>query len=113
MTKLQIVSLFNDTNVDVLASMVTNMVYVIDALARFGVLQFGSTGSYSQELSVSILNMEEVINSTRNWRLHADCLEKLSCLANCIRNKHNLFKKLIEFRGLVPIKRRQAFCGLY
>merc|ERR1719412_1948538 len=60
------------------------MVYVIDALARFGVLQFGSCGSYSQDLSLAILHMEEVINSTRNWRLHADCLEKLSCLANCI-----------------------------
>ena len=82
--KMQIVALFNDSNIDVLSSMVFNMVYVIDGLARFGVLQFGSTSSYSQELSVAILHMEEVINMTRNWRLHADCLEKLSCLANCI-----------------------------
>ena len=48
-------------------------------------MPFFLTGSYSQELSLGILNMEEIINSTRNWRLHADCLEKLSCLANCIR----------------------------
>jgi len=84
LSKMQIVALFNDNNVEVLAAMVLNMVYVIDALARFGVLQFGSSGSYSQDLSLAILHMEEVINSTRNWRLHADCLEKLSCLANCI-----------------------------
>eukprot|EP00092_Neocalanus_flemingeri_P006565 GFUD01007077.1.p1 GENE.GFUD01007077.1~~GFUD01007077.1.p1 ORF type:complete len:1705 (+),score=246.70 GFUD01007077.1:246-5117(+) len=84
LSKMQVVSLFNDSNVEVLAAMVLNMVYVIDALARFGVLQFGSSGSYSQDLSLAILHMEEVINSTRNWRLHADCLEKLSCLANCI-----------------------------
>ena len=82
--KMQIVALFNDTNIEVLSAMVLNMVYVIDALARFGVLQFGSTSSYSQELSLAILNMEENINVTRNWRLHSDCLEKLSCLANCI-----------------------------
>ena len=82
--KMQIVALFNDTNIEVLSAMVVNMVYVIDALARFGVLQFGSTSSYSQDLSLAILNMEEIINSTRNWRLHSDCLEKLSCLANCI-----------------------------
>ena len=82
--KMQIVALFNDNNIDVLSSMVFNMVYVIDGLARFGVLQFGSTSSYSQDLSLAILNMEEKINSTRNWRLHSDCLEKLSCLANCI-----------------------------
>jgi len=84
LAKMQVVALFNDSNVEVLAAMVLNMVYVIDALARFGVLQFGSSGSYSQDLSLAILHMEEVINSTRNWRLHADCLEKLSCLANCI-----------------------------
>jgi len=84
LTKMQIVALFNDSSIDVLSAMVTNMVYVIDALARFGVLQFGSAGSYSQELSMAILHCEEAINSTRNWRLHADCLEKLSCLANCI-----------------------------
>jgi len=84
LSKMQVVALFNDSNVEVLAAMVLNMVYVIDALARFGVLQFGSSGSYSQDLSLAILHMEEVINSTRNWRLHADCLEKLSCLANCI-----------------------------
>jgi len=84
LTKMQIVALFNDSSVEVLSAMVTNMVYVIDALARFGVLQFGSAGSYSQELSMAILHCEEAINSTRNWRLHADCLEKLSCLANCI-----------------------------
>ena len=82
--KMQIVALFNDNNMDVLSSMVFNMVYIIDGLARFGVLQFGSTSGYSQELSLAILHMEEVINNTRNWRLHADCLEKLSCLANCI-----------------------------
>ena len=82
--KMQIVALFNDTNIEVLSAMVLNMVYVIDALARFGVLQFGSTSNYSQELSLSILHMEEMINTTRNWRLHSDCLEKLSCLANCI-----------------------------
>jgi len=82
--KVQVVSLFNDNNIEVLSVMVFNMVYVIDALARFGVLQFGSTGSYSQDLSIAILHMEDIINSTRNWRLHADCLEKLSCLANCI-----------------------------
>ena len=82
--KMQIVALFNDTNIEVLSAMVLNMVYVIDALARFGVLQFGSTSSYSQDLSLSILHMEEIINTTRNWRLHSDCLEKLSCLANCI-----------------------------
>ena len=64
--------------------MVTNMVYVIDALARFGVLQFGSAGSYSQELSMAILHCEDAVKERRNWRLHADCLEKLSCLANCI-----------------------------
>merc|ERR1719400_2615882 len=84
LSKMQVVALFNDNNVDVLSAMVVNMVYVIDALARFGVLQFGSCGSYSQDLSLAILHMEEVINSTRNWRLHADCLEKLSCLASCI-----------------------------
>lgn len=65
LSKMQVVALFNDNNVDVLSAMVVNMVYVIDALARFGVLQFGSCGSYSQDLSLAILHMEEVINSTR------------------------------------------------
>ena len=37
--KDEIVGLFCDCDVSVLACMVTNMVYVIDALARFGVLQ--------------------------------------------------------------------------
>ena len=37
--KEEVVSLFSDSDVSVLACMVTNMVYVIDALARFGVLQ--------------------------------------------------------------------------
>lgn len=65
LSKMQVVALFNDNNVEVLSAMVVNMVYVIDALARFGVLQFGSCGSYSQELSYAILHMEEVIHSTR------------------------------------------------
>lgn len=78
------VALFNDSSLEVLSAMVANMVYVIDALARFGVLQFGSSSPYSQDLSLAVLHMEELIHSTRDWRLHADCLEKLSCLANCI-----------------------------
>ena len=32
--KMQVVALFNDTNLEVLSSMVFNMVYVVDALAR-------------------------------------------------------------------------------
>ena len=65
--------------------MVTNMVHVIDALARHGVLQFaGQGGKFSYDLSRALLNCEETISFTRNWRLQADCLEKFSCLANCI-----------------------------
>ena len=30
------------------------------------------------------LHCEEMVSKTRNWRLQADCLEKFSCLANCI-----------------------------
>jgi hypothetical protein len=35
------------------------------SISRFGVLQFGSASTYSQELSSAILSMEEVINTTR------------------------------------------------
>ena len=34
LTKGEVVKLFNDGSVEVLSSMVTNMVYIIDALAR-------------------------------------------------------------------------------
>jgi hypothetical protein len=65
--------------------MVSNMVHIIDALARHGVLQFaGQGGKYSHDLSRALLTCEQTISSTRKWRLHADCLEKFSCLANCL-----------------------------
>ena len=83
-TKVQIVRLFHDDNVDVLSAMITNMVPVIDALARFGVLQFGQGGQFSADLSAALLHCEATVDRTRNWRLQADCLEKFSCLANCI-----------------------------
>lgn len=84
-TKMEICRLFADSHVEVLDAMVANMVHVIDALARHGVLLFaGQGGQYSQGLSRALLNCEETISLTRNWRLQADCLEKFSCLANCI-----------------------------
>jgi serine/threonine-protein phosphatase 4 regulatory subunit 4 len=83
-TKVQIVRLFHDDSVDVLDAMITNMVHVIDALARFGVLQFGQGGQFSADLSAALLHCEATVDRTRNWRLQADCLEKFSCLANCI-----------------------------
>ena len=75
---------FSDDSVDVLDAMITNMVHVIDALARFGVLQFGQGGQFSADLSAALLHCEATVDRTRNWRLQADCLEKFSCLANCI-----------------------------
>ena len=69
---------------EVLDAMITNMVHVIDALARFGVLQFGQGGQFSADLSAALLHCEATVDRTRNWRLQADCLEKFSCLANCI-----------------------------
>ena len=84
-TKMEICGLFADSHIEVLEAMVANMVHVIDALARHGVLLFaGQGGQYSQGLSRALLNCEETISLTRNWRLQADCLEKFSCLANCI-----------------------------
>lgn len=84
-TKSEVANLFADSQIEVLEAMVSNMVHVIDALARHGVLQFaGQGGKYSYDLSRALLNCEESISLTRNWRLQADCLEKFSCLANCI-----------------------------
>ena len=83
-TKNEVCKLFGDNHVEVLEAMVANLVHVIDALARHGVLQFGQSGVYSEELSSALLKCESLVGQTRNWRLHADCLEKFSCLANCI-----------------------------
>lgn len=106
-TKNQISNLFADNNVEVLEAMVTNLVHVIDALARFGVLQFGQSGQYSDELSSALLKCERVVSQTRNWRLHADCLEKFSCLANCISSLTiqskfipMLFERMLKARPL-------------
>ena len=54
---------------DVLDAMITNMVHVIDALARFGVLQFGQGGQFSADLSAALLHCEATVDRTRNWRL--------------------------------------------
>ncbi|TRY77320.1 hypothetical protein TCAL_11644 [Tigriopus californicus] len=106
-TKNQISNLFADNNVEVLEAMVTNLVHVIDALARFGVLQFGQSGQYSDELSSALLKCERLVSQTRNWRLHADCLEKFSCLANCISSLTiqskfipMLFERMLKARPL-------------
>ena len=58
-----------DDSVDVLDAMITNMVHVIDALARFGVLQFGQGGQFSADLSAALLHCEATVDRTRNWRL--------------------------------------------
>lgn len=51
-TKMEICGLFADSHIEVLEAMVSNMVHVIDALARQGVLQFGGQGGqYSNDLS--------------------------------------------------------------
>ena len=59
----------SDDSVDVLDAMITNMVHVIDALARFGVLQFGQGGQFSADLSAALLHCEATVDRTRNWRL--------------------------------------------
>ena len=106
-TKIQVRNLFADNSTEVLEAMIANLVHVIDALARFGVLQFGQTGQYSENLSAALLKCEDIVSKTRNWRLHADCLEKFSCLANCIssatiQNKFipMLFDRILKSRAL-------------
>ena len=107
MTKVQVSNLFADNCVEVLEAMIGNLVHVIDALARYQVLQFGQTGQYSEDLSAALLKCENIVSKTRNWRLHADCLEKFSCLANCIssltiQQKYipMLFERILRARAL-------------
>ena len=107
MTKVQVSNLFADNCVEVLEAMIGNLVHVIDALARYQVLQFGQTGQYSEDLSAALLKCENIVSKTRNWRLHADCLEKFSCLANCIssatiQQKYipMLFERILKARAL-------------
>ena len=89
--KAQVCTLFADDRVEVLEAMVANLVHAVDALARHGVLQFGggpgqgcANSYYAEELARALLKCESVVGATRDWRLHADCLEKFSCLANCL-----------------------------
>ena len=107
MTKVQVSNLFGDNCVEVLEAMIGNLVHVIDALARYQVLQFGQTGQYSEDLSAALLKCENIVSKTRNWRLHADCLEKFSCLANCISSSTiqqkyipMLFERILKARAL-------------
>ena len=54
--KNQIVNLFSDDSIEVLEHMVTNMVHIIDALARSGtVLQFGQGGQFSVDISNALV----------------------------------------------------------
>jgi hypothetical protein len=77
-TKTEVSNLFADTQIEVLEAMVSNMVHVIDALARHGVLQFaGQGGKYSYDLSRSLLSCEETISLTRNWRLQVNSRSRL------------------------------------
>lgn len=56
--KNQIVSLFSDDSIEVLEHMVTNMVHIIDALARSGtVLQFGQGGQFSIDISNALVSI--------------------------------------------------------
>ena len=62
-------------------------------------LEYGCTSQYGEELGFAILHMEEVVSQTRDWRLHSDCLEKISCLANCISKtmiQENFVPRLME-----------------
>ena len=56
--KNQIVNLFSDDSIEVLEHMVTNMVHIIDALARSGtVLQFGQGGQFSIDISNALVGI--------------------------------------------------------
>ena len=58
--KNQIVNLFSDDSVEVLEHMVTNMVHIIDALARSGtVLQFGQGGQFSMDISNALVSISK------------------------------------------------------
>ena len=72
----------SDDSVEVLDAMITNMVHVIDALARFGVLQFGQGGQFSADLSAALLHCEATVDRTRNWRLQVEILNELQALHN-------------------------------
>ncbi len=122
--KAQVCTLFADDRVEVLEAMVANLVHVVDALARAGVLQFGGGASpsssaacggaggssanfYAEELSRALLKCETVVGATRDWRLHAECLEKFSCLPNCLspstvqgRFVPTLFERMLRARPL-------------
>ena len=78
--KMEVCGLFADSHIEVLEAMVANMVHVIDALARHGVLLFaGQGGQYSHGLSRALLNCEETISLTRNWRLQVSISTTTFC----------------------------------
>ena len=62
--KNQIVNLFSDDSIEVLEHMVTNMVHIIDALARSGtVLQFGQGGQFSIDISNALVSVAHHLSS--------------------------------------------------
>ena len=68
--KNQIVSLFLDDSIEVLEHMVTNMVHIIDALARSGtVLQFGQGGQFSMDISNALVSVT-TYNDCHNMFYH-------------------------------------------
>uniref|UniRef100_T1IPS6 TOG domain-containing protein n=1 Tax=Strigamia maritima TaxID=126957 RepID=T1IPS6_STRMM len=93
----QLVLLLQDDCIEVLEGVLSNLPITLEALAREGSMNSGVRLQDADDLITALIACERAISATTNWRLHAEFLNKLSCLPRCLSSDdiHETFVPLI------------------
>lgn len=97
-----LISLLSDDSLEVLKGLIAHLPVTLEAIAKDGTMgnEFKLTGG--EEVMTAVMLCEEEISKTSNWRLHAQLLEKLSCLPKCLPSN-------LIFHKFVPLFFQKLF----
>ncbi|GAB6023261.1 Serine/threonine-protein phosphatase 4 regulatory subunit 4 [Chamberlinius hualienensis] len=106
----ELISLLQDDSLEVIEGVIEHLPVTLELLAK----ESGNSISERrvEEVIFAVMECEDAVSRTSNWRLHSQLLEKLSCLPKCLPSAvifHQFvpvfFKKLFTVR---PIPCRMA-----
>ncbi|XP_019850804.1 PREDICTED: serine/threonine-protein phosphatase 4 regulatory subunit 4-like [Amphimedon queenslandica] len=87
-------TLLNDDNIEVLSAIVDHIPDIIEVLAVAHNLDSKTRQPGIPELIQPLLHFEQLASSCRQWRLHSNLLDSLSCLTRCMTSDQ-LYSKFV------------------
>ncbi|CAH3168182.1 unnamed protein product [Porites evermanni] len=103
--------LLKDESIEVLEGLIPNLPQSLECLARGGHSTLADTKLNNlSNLIPSLIACELAVDSSSNWRLHVESLEKFSCFPKCLTSDQiyykfvPLFFRLLSSNRVLPVK---------